>query len=189
MALPAYRETHRIRAEIQSLRDRGKRLESDTGAVKQLAERVRDLQQYVDEDLKTIPTQPDIAGMMRRLSLPVDGVTVKDQTFSAGSPKPVSKQNDAAYRVVPLTVELEASFDAFFSVLSSVEDTSRLVRIRSVHVGRKTPDNPGSDESTLDGSWLHGSVGLEAVFKPNATGRSAAADDTADGTDQARAMR
>jgi len=157
---PAYRQAHRINSQTQELIRKSDRLEDDTSVVKELAERLQQLRRRIEEDLKTVPNEPRVAEMMRRLSLPVDGVTVRDQTFAAGEPKPASQQADIPFKAIPLTVELDASFDAVFSLLRATEQSPQLVRTRSLHIERKSE----KDDNTISKNWLRATISLEAVY-------------------------
>jgi Tfp pilus assembly protein PilO len=161
LAWPAYRDALQIRSQTQQLLEKSQRLQGDTRVVTRLAERVRNLRTHVERDLKVIPDEPRIAEMMRRLSLPVDGITVRDQTFAAGSPKPASTQHEVPFNAVPVTVELDASFDAIFSLLRATESTPQLIRVHSVHIERSAEEG----KSQVPSDWLHATLSLEAIHR------------------------
>ena len=83
-AFPPYKERHAIGAEIADLETRIQDLDGLTEEVQVLAEGYTDLRGGLEQDLKAIPGRPGVSEIMRKLSLPVDGMTVLDQTFTAG---------------------------------------------------------------------------------------------------------
>ncbi len=116
--------------------------------------------EYVQRELRSVPESPDIAGLMRVLSLPVDGVNIRDQTFTAGQPKPASADPDITTLAMPLTIDMEARFEVVFSLIKKVESMHRLLRIASVNMRCEDPDQ--------DVSFAKASVVLEAIYSPAA---------------------
>lgn len=116
--------------------------------------------EYVQRELKAIPESPDIAGLMRVLSLPVDGVSIRDQTFTAGQPKLASADPDITTLAMPLTIDMEARFEVVFSLMQRVESMHRLLRIASVNMRCEHPDQ--------DVPFAKASVVLEAIYSPAA---------------------
>ncbi len=64
---------------------------------------------------------PDLAGIIRTLSLPIDGSTVIDQTFTAERSGPTGFDLDLAWEVTPIRIELTASWSAIANVLELIE--------------------------------------------------------------------
>ncbi|NCF41201.1 MAG: hypothetical protein GWP75_13915 [Planctomycetia bacterium] len=64
---------------------------------------------------------PDLAGIIRALSLPIDGSTVIDQTFTAERSGPTGFDLDLPWAVTPVRIELTASWSAIANVLESIE--------------------------------------------------------------------
>ena len=112
----------------------------------------------VREKFNVIPPAPNIAGLMRRLSLPVDGRTVLDQTFTAGSPIHAGGGESTNEEAMPLTVDIEATFDSVFALIRRAETMDRLVRVVSV---RMVADRKHDDREE---PLLTATVGLEAIF-------------------------
>lgn len=157
---PNYREAHAIQQEVLELRGKIFGLAGQTGKVEQLADELEVVRRRVGEELKLVPEAADVAGLMRRLSLPVDGRTVLDQTFTAGNPCDAVPGEDLNERALPLTVDMEATFDSVFALICAAERMDRLVRISSVRVAAERPgDGP-------DVPMLTASVGLEVVYDP-----------------------
>jgi Tfp pilus assembly protein PilO len=159
---PSYRKAHAIRQEVVELREKISGLAGQTGKVEQLADELEAARRRVGEDLKFVPETADVAGLMRKLSLPVDGRTVLDQTFTAGNPCDAVLGEDFDERVLPLTVDMEATFDSVFALICAAERMDRLVRVSSVRVAAERPG--GGPEVPM----LTASVGLEVVYDPPA---------------------
>lgn len=64
---------------------------------------------------------PDLAGIIRTLSLPIDGSTVIDQTFTAERSGPTEFDLDLHWAVTPVRIELTASWSAIANVLELIE--------------------------------------------------------------------
>lgn len=136
---PSYRRTSDVRAEMQQLQLKIAEQHVHVAAVEQFANRVQDARDRMATELKVIPEAPDVATIMRRLSLPVDNVTVIDQTFAAGSSGPAIVSDDDDDEIpsvmkLPVTVDMECTFDAVFSLIRSAERMDRLVRIGSIRL-------------------------------------------------------
>jgi hypothetical protein len=117
--------------------------------------------QRVDQGLKLVPESADIAGLMRVLSLAVDGNNVRDQMFDAGDPKSAVPGSEISTQVTPLTINMDARFDAVFALLRTAESMDRLLRVASVQVACNRPDDD-------DEPFTKATVVLEAVFDPPA---------------------
>lgn len=65
---------------------------------------------------------PDLAGIIRTLSLPIDGSTVIDQTFTAERSGPTGFDGERSWEVTPIRIELTASWSAIANVLELIED-------------------------------------------------------------------
>ena len=64
---------------------------------------------------------PDLAGIIRKLSLPIDGLAVIDQTFTAERSGPTGFDLDLPWEVTPIRIELTASWSAIANVLELIE--------------------------------------------------------------------
>jgi len=95
---------------------------------------------------------------MRRLSMPVDGVYVYDQTFTAGDPREAVPGGDLSIMVQPLTVDMDARFDSIFALMGQAESMDRLMRISSVSIA--------IDRTNKENTIATASIVLESVFDP-----------------------
>ncbi len=157
---PSLKETQATRQEITLLQKKIMGLAEQTKTVEALADELNLANLRVESELKVIPQAADIAGLMRKLSLPVDGSTVLDQTFTAGNPNDAVIGEEFIERAMPLTVDMEATFESVFALIRSVETMDRLVRVSSV---RMAVDRTGNEP---DVPVLDASVGLEVIYKP-----------------------
>lgn len=157
---PSYREAARHNQQTLLLHHKGENYELQAQRIATLTMQLEEMTHRVDTGLKVIPDSPDIAGLMRRLSMPVDGVHVQDQTFTAGEPREAVPGGDLPVRVQPLTVEMEARFDSIFALTRLAESMDRLLRIASISV---TVDSQNRDD---DRAIANASIVLEAVFDP-----------------------
>jgi len=157
---PSHRQTAALQDEIAALKGKSEGLAAQTEQVEHLADAYSRLKRRVAEDLKYIPQSPDIAGLMRKLSLPVDGRTVLDQTFTAGSASSAITGEESPEQAMPLTVDMKAAFDSVLALIRAAESIDRLVRVASIRMIAER------GEQGVDAPLLTASVGLEVVYQP-----------------------
>jgi hypothetical protein len=157
-----------LKSRIAGLGDRSQ-------AVQRLADDVNTERQHVERDLKIIPATADVADLIRKLSYQIDGVTVTDQTFTAGSPTdaivggasaaPTGPASAAAAapapQAMPVTAEMSATFDSVLGLIDQAENMNRLIRVASVRITCKR------DDQKTDVPLLKASVGLEVIYGPS----------------------
>lgn len=156
--LPNYREARDVQAQVKDLQARVTTLESRTHAVDRLAEEVRTARDHVAVDLKSIPETADVAGLIRKLSDPIDGMNVVDQTFTAGTAGPAIVGEDAPAMALPVIAEMHATFESAQALIRKAETMNRLVRVSSVRLQCKR------EEQKSDIPVLAASVGLEVIY-------------------------
>lgn len=155
---PAYREASRHDNRTSLLHHKGENYDIQARRIATLTKQVEQMTRRVETELRTIPETPDIADLMRRLSMPVDGIHVYDQTFTAGDPRAAVPGGDLPVLVQPLTVEMVARFDAIFTLTRQAESMDRLLRVSSISIAvdrTKAPDTIAS-----------ATIVLESVFDP-----------------------
>lgn len=161
---PSYREAAAMRQGTAELNQRVATLETRQAEVQQLDEELAEARRLIREELKVIPEAADIAELMRRLSLRVDGVAVQDQTFTAGAPFGALPDEKYRTQALPLTIDMMARFDSAFAVLRAAETLDRLIRISSVRIScdrEKTVDQ--------DQPFVTASIVMEAIYEPPMT--------------------
>ena len=162
LAWPGMREAwicHRGLEDIESkMTDRPDRSDE----VERLAELIDAINIKMDREFRFVPETPDVAGVVRTLSVPVDGVTVRDQTFATHAPVGAAPNLEMDARATPITVDMTATFDAIYSLLRTTESMDRLVRVSSLRLGR---DAKAADDLHVGPPVLTASIGLEAIFE------------------------
>ncbi len=155
---PSYREAARHNRRTVLLHQKGENYDAQARRIATLTKQVDQITRRIDTELKMIPETPDIADLMRRLSMPVDGVHVYDQTFTAGDLKEAVPGGDLPVRVQPLTVEMDARFDSIFALMRLAESMDRLLRVSSISIAvdRRDPEDIVASASIV----------LESVFNP-----------------------
>lgn len=79
---------------------------------------------------------PDLAGVIRRLSLTIDGVRVMDQTFTARRPVSAGIGAPESWRSCPIQVELVADWTSIRDFLELVDDLPTPVRTTNFRLER-----------------------------------------------------
>ena len=158
---PAYRSANDLDRQSAVLRDKGENYDLQARRIATLTTQLDEIRHRVDSGLKLIPDSSDLAGLMRTLSLPVDGVYVHDQTFTAGDVREAVPGGEISARVQPLTVEMVARFDTIFTLMREAESMARLLRIASVSI--VTDNRPEFEDLAV----AKASIILEAVFDPS----------------------
>ncbi len=161
---PNARETSAINDRIVELEQKIHDLTGPKKRVERLAEQVGAARRRIETDFKEIPTSPDMAGLIRQLSLPVDGVRVRDQTFTAGNASKAVPNQETSHAAMPLTVEMRGSFDATFDLLRAAEAMDRLVRITTVRVSTNREQQGDPDVPVLSAT-----ISLDAIFESAST--------------------
>jgi len=159
---PNYREVSSIRRQIADLEGKMQGLQGQTQALDRLGAQVSKARWRMEHDLKEIPDSPDIAGLIRKLSQEVDHSTVLDQTFTAGTAgDAVAGGGESQMQAMPLTVDMEATFESVFALLRNAESMHRLIRVASVHVVCKRDDKKPQIGTPI----VRARGGLEAIYE------------------------
>lgn len=159
---PSYREWVATNRDLDTLHAKTVGRMDQALEIRRLTDELTERGRFVQNELKAVPATDEIQEIMRALSLPVDGVTIYDQTFTAGAPRPASGDENSPIQAMPLTIDMEGRFDAIFATLRAAESADRLIRVSSLSI---TAARKG-DES--DESLVKASIGLEAMFEPPA---------------------
>lgn len=154
-AWPHYRTAGAINGEIAHLERRIATSDEQHVSLDALASRLSDAKSRYASSLREIPGAPDMAGLMRALTLDQSGNRDIEQTMTFGRPGPDPAVNDGSINILPLTVDMTSRFDPVFEVIATAEGLARLVRVASVLIER-------SKESP---ELLDATVRLEAVYE------------------------
>lgn len=161
---PNMRAASAAEARIAELRKKIAFRDVHIERVEQLARELQVVRSQVDDDLRFVPESADVAQLMRVLSLPVDGRTVLDQTFTAGSSTSAVAGSDFSEMALPLTVEMQSTFDSAFALIGAAEHMDRLIRVSSVHL---VAERTEGDRRQMP--MLSASIGLEVIYDPPLT--------------------
>jgi Tfp pilus assembly protein PilO len=164
--VPNYKDVASLRQQIREMNVKIAGLDSNRKTVAKLEEEVKQASERSQTQLKVIPEAPDVADLIRKLSLPVDGVNVVDQTFTAGTANDVDLGTAGTVRTMPLTVDMDATFDSIFALMRAAESMNRLLRVSSLKVAVKPEGRDSKDEAAADVPVLEASLGIEAVYAP-----------------------
>lgn len=111
-----------------------------------------------EKEQRPVPAHPDLAGLIRRLSLEIDGDRVIDQTFVAGRRGPAATAAPDSWRSIPLTMELVSEFEALNELLVRIENSPDPVRITRLSIERV--EKPGNGPSVARATLV-----LDAVYR------------------------
>lgn len=169
---PTMSKRSAVQEQIESLERKIAGISDEAKTVSRLEAELAALRETAAVEMKRVPGTPDMAGIMRKLSLPVDGRTVRDQTFTAGTPMSAIIGEETPEASLPLTVDMEADFEAVFALLRTAERMDRLVNVRSLHLMSPRAQermlsrsrNETSGKSEADEGLLSASVGLDVIY-------------------------
>lgn len=120
--------------------------------------RLSDARSLKDSICLDVPASADVAGLMQRLALDIDGRHVRDQTFTVVD-GPANETD--RFKALPLRVEMESSFASVWEVLERIERLGRLVRVSGLDVVLANPDEPSDVDPTLQAS-----LSLDVIYAP-----------------------
>ncbi|MCH8343787.1 MAG: type 4a pilus biogenesis protein PilO [Planctomycetes bacterium] len=159
---PSYREAKALNHQAALLRNKGEGYSIQLEVIDRFTADLDEMTRRVETQHKVIPESPDIAGLMRVLSMPVDGVTIRDQTFTTGQPKEAVVGGDLTAMATPLTIDMVARFDSIFALIQAAESLDRLLRVESLNIVCEHPE--GEDEL-----FVTASVSLDVIYDPPGT--------------------
>ena len=155
--VPNYNIASQASSESDVLEARIEQLHRRKAEVEQMYLDFKAMEEQVQRECKHVPSAPDMAQIVKALSLEVDGRHVLDQGFTTGSISTLSQQEDT-FEVQPLAVTLHADFESIFSILQNAESMNRLVQVSSVRMSRREAD---ADETA---PVLEAAIGLHALY-------------------------
>ena len=168
---PNYRHAAAINAQLAELEMKISKSSTHEAVLQELDRQLDEARGRIDGELKSIPESADVEVLVGKLSLPTDGVAVRDQQITAGQAGNASQNPDSAAMALPVTVEMHAQFDSIFALLTAAESMQRLVRIAGVHLSRgNEPEQLNDDGSPV----LTATITLEAIYQPQASAIAAA---------------
>lgn len=119
-------------------------------------ERDRRRSMLVGEGFDRLPGgTPDVAGVIRRLSLPIDGLRVFDQTFTAGRAGAAASGGPEGWRATPVRLEVVGDWAAIRELLGLVDDLPGPVRTTALRLQRTEVDHAPAVRLELELDVLH----------------------------------
>jgi len=115
--------------------------------------------------LRTIPSAPEQAHLMRMLAVGADA-DMGTQTIVAGDALPATPADKEQFRAVPITIEMNATFERVMQVLSRAEGDRRLVRPIRIEISRplEGAKQRGGNTAKFDPRLVEARLELDAVF-------------------------
>lgn len=119
-------------------------------------ERDRRRSMLAAEGFESLPDgTPDVAGVIRRLSLPIDGDRVLDQTFTAGRAGAAANGAPDGWRATPVRVEVVGDWSAIRDLLDLVDDLPGPVRTTALRLNRTEVEGLPAARLELELDVLH----------------------------------
>lgn len=170
---PNHAQANRIAHRLHDLEGKAATFKFQKEQLAKLTEEVDHARDRMKVGFKSVPISPEVADLMRRLSSGVDGLHVKDQTFTAGQPTDAVVGKEWSTLAQPLRVEMVGSFSSIFNLVKSVEGLDRLVRVTTVRIAAERIEEnaarrAGKPVVTDEPGWLTATIGLEVIFEPPA---------------------
>ncbi|MFK7960032.1 MAG: hypothetical protein AB8G96_05845 [Phycisphaerales bacterium] len=169
LAIPKWRAASAHRAEAADLQDRMSDMSDQDATLERLTQLVRDVELSGIETMRRVPVLPQEAHVMRRLTLPIDGVTVQSQEIIAGSPTDAlidGPLHGVPEGAIPINVEMRGGFESIFALVRSAERMENLVRVDSVRLVLPSGDrNRDGQDSRSSRQMIDASIGLSIVHQ------------------------
>jgi len=106
---------------------------------------------------------PDVAGVIRTLSLPIDGLRVLDQTFTAGRAGAAANGGPEGWQATPVRVELVGDWNAIRHLLDLVDGLPGPVRTTTLRLERTEFDGASAARLELELDVLHRDASDDAM--------------------------
>ncbi len=160
LAWPCYRDAAEISRQAEELRRKGEQPHGKAAEIAALAAEQEALDRRIQTEFKLVPKSADLAGLMQSLSVRVDRARVDYQTMLSGEPREAAPGSSKAM-AQPLTVEMQARFDAAFELLQTIESLPRLLRVSSVNIVCE-----GGQDQNDPRPLAKATVVVEAIYEP-----------------------
>ncbi len=153
---PNYQEANRSSEEAKGLEESVLQLERRQAEVQELRNEIIQLESYVQNECKFVPSSPDMSTIIKTLSLDIDGHSVIDQSFTAGvAPK---QQDEDNFLMQPLAVTMQSDFDSIYNIIHNVETMNRFIKISSLRISRS------EKEASVTAPTLDAAIGIHAMY-------------------------
>jgi hypothetical protein len=133
---PLHARANDLNTEYSSLLERVDGWPGEDAVLSPLRDELHHRLDIVAKEQRPIPEEPDLAGLIRQLSINIDGFNVIDQTFVAGRKGSAATGAPESWRSVPLTMELVSDYQSLQGVMKTIEANADPVRITRVSIER-----------------------------------------------------
>jgi len=130
--------------------------QADDGAAElnRLSEQLQRTRERAERDTKEIPSENNIAGLIRKLTAQLDDLGMSEREITTGSPIQLEQA-----RSLPMTVSMSGRFLSVHRAIRWIESLPRLVRVKRLSV--ELPDQRSTDGSF---DWRDPQVEAELVL-------------------------
>lgn len=135
---PEIRMAALARAETTGFKAELAKPNAGPDTIQLLRERLDLLERVGDDRITPIPDQPDLAGLMRRMSAMFEESGIEPPQLTTGVPQP-----DNGAMSMPMTVVATGNFVAITEAVRSIESLPRLVRVRRVRLSTESNTRRG----------------------------------------------
>lgn len=150
--MPRLRTLDRLDAEATSLSDRAHRADNGAAEIARLEERLEAARTIATSQIKRIPAENDIAGLIRQLTSRLDRLGMTEREITTGAVEDL----DDAY-AAPMTVRMKGPFLGVQDAIEWLESLPRLVRILRFKIEsprRSAADRLASSEATVNAELI-----------------------------------
>jgi len=150
--MPRLRSLDRLDSEAASLTDRARRADNGAAEIARLEERLEAARIIATSQIKRIPAENDIAGLIRQLTSRLDRLGMTEREITTGA---VEDLDDAF--AAPMTVRMKGPFLGVQDAIEWLESLPRLVRILRFKIEsprRSAADRLASSEATVEAELI-----------------------------------
>ncbi len=140
---PRVHAVSQANAEIGGFRKELAKTNAGPEAIAMLKERLRILEELGNDRITPIPDEPDLAGLMRRMSGMFSDAGIQPPQLTTGVPQP-----DKGAMSMPMTIVASGGFVSITEAIRSIEGLPRLVRVRRVRLATESDRRKGPVDRT-----------------------------------------
>lgn len=122
---PSVRSIQALADERAELEDRVARSDDGAAAVRRLQEVLADVKNRAGRDVRPIPTDSDVASLIRSLTAQLDRLSIGEREITTGA---ATRLDDVS--TMPMSVRAEGNFLSVYDALRWIESLPRLVRVQ-----------------------------------------------------------
>lgn len=135
---PKLKGIDRLEAEGASLTDRAERADNGAAELARLRNRLSEVRAIAETQIKKIPSESDVAGLIRELTSVLDQLGMSEREITTGSAEDFDDAMSA-----PMTVRMKGPFLGVQASIAWLESLPRLVRVLRLKI--ETPRRSAQD--------------------------------------------